>query len=1487
MRGPRGIAFWGFILAMTAGRSVGSPPDSVVRPVGEARGAARITLRVQAPTVSLVGNPEGRQVIRVEGFGERTARPGAPDIPFKTLKVAIPEGAAPRVGVRLLEDEDLRPGARPEPVAALLADQLFDFDDDVRADMRPMSRFAEPASSALRRYSTRFEDPAVYEGRSTYPGAVAELGPVGVLRDQRYVELRVAPVRYDPAIRGLRIARSFEVTIDFGDGVSNEGEPAEDPRFESVYRSAFVNYAQGRAFRLSSSSAASASSRADRLALEPSATASWGRRFTVGPPSRSDGSQGHRRLAGSNDGAPLYRIRIRKTGPVRLDHGRVSGTGLDSEPLSRWKLTSHGVELPLFVFDPNGNDLLEPGEWVQFYGQALDFEPKTALNTDEPNSTQDIYEARDFSDENVYFVGAEAGTRLRMLTRDATPTMTRPPAADFEGWVHVETDSAWRPLGGADPWYWSPTQSNPQQISLVPQRTVSVDLPGAVPSASARVRVNLRGITEDNATTPDHASQVTLQNESGQTLATSFDDGTFDGRAIYLHDFGWTYPGSGATLTSPAQVVVDALPVAGSAGYYNQFILDWIEIGYRRTFAASGDELTFAFPDGDAEFVVSGLADPAPQVWEITSRLGTTALVDAVRLAGAAVAGAGPYSVRFRIDDDPALPPGSLRQFVVAGSGSVSVPAGPDFTADTVSDLRNTSIQADLIVLAHPDVLDASTGSPLDRLLNFRASQGISSKIARIEDVQDEFNDGIPGPVAIRNFLRWVMSTTPGEGWALPKPSFLLILGDGSYDYKGGTAKGNYVPTQILFKDFIQLGYYASDSLLGAAVGDDQMADLAVGRISARSVSEANTVLAKIVDYEQSAPSGSWRRNSIFVSDRGKRNPATGRIDVAESLDFEATNDAGEGFIARPPYTSRKLRYYSDYCDFVTDVCDPTRITADIKAAVNGTDGFSDGGAIFQFEGHGNFDVWGDDAIFDERAPNPDTDDLVNGLRLPWVLAHDCLSGGFHTTAATSLGENWMKRSGGGAVALFSPTNLTFNFVGRTATEVIFNDLFGPRKERDLLVPVMATWAKFCSQGTVDACQAYALHGDPALRLALPDVAPATAVQAVGGNARVDLSWTASATAGARYDVYRTTDLYATSYDKVTASPVSATAFADAGLSNTVTYYYYVVALDAEGFESRWSNFNSDCAVDGPDCVEATPLNPNPPGAPTGVTVTDPATGGRLNVSWLANPENDIRYYEVFWGLVAGTPEQVRNVGRSTSTVLTDLANGTAYWVAVKATNTSGLTSGYSAWVSGVPTAPPKGLTAPQWIRDLRVDKSGQDARLSWSAVTTDIWGGAETVSAYEIYRGPTPDFVPGPANRIGTTAATTFTDPGALGTGTPAYHYLVRAVDAAGNAGGLGGQLPQGIDLLRVDRAPTAGWLRLSWPAVTTDVDNHAARIARYDVYYGDKPFRRADVRDGKTPPGAPISSTSGTSIDLAQPAGNGYYSVIVVDAKGNLSPF
>jgi len=255
-----------------------------------------------------------------------------------------------------------------------------------------------------------------------------------------------------------------------------------------------------------------------------------------------------------------------------------------------------------------------------------------------------------------------------------------------------------------------------------------------------------------------------------------------------------------------------------------------------------------------------------------------------------------------------------------------------------------------------------------------------------MEDIEDEFNHGNPGPRAIQNFLAWVLSDVEGEGWADPEPAYVLLLGDSSYDYKAGTANGTYVPTQIVFKDDPAIGYYATDNLLAAAVGPDQTPDLMIGRLSARTPAEADIVIQKVLDYEQLSAAGNWLGNALLLTDRGKQ------YDDFEASEFERLSDIGADAIAAAGQTVRKMYYWSgaSYCNGAPGSCNPGVFNDDIKDNLNGVDPSFDSAAVMQFFGHGSFDLWSDDVLFCANEGSPfcvddDTSHLTNGLRLPWL----------------------------------------------------------------------------------------------------------------------------------------------------------------------------------------------------------------------------------------------------------------------------------------------------------------------------------------------------------------------------------------------------------------------------------------------------------------------------------------------------------------------
>ena len=138
-------------------------------------------------------------------------------------------------------------------------------------------------------------------------------------------------------------------------------------------------------------------------------------------------------------------------------------------------------------------------------------------------------------------------------------------------------------------------------------------------------------------------------------------------------------------------------------------------------------------------------------------------------------------------------------------------------------------------------------------------------------------------------------------------------------------------------------------------------------------------------------------------------------------------------------------------------------------------------------------------------------------------------------------------------------------------------------------------------------------------------------------------------------------------------------------------------------------------------------------------------------------------------------------------------------------------------------------VVPPAEVATINVNRSGADLVLTWSAVTTDLSGAADSVTAYRVYRGATPSFVPdkvGGTNRVGSPGGTSFTDTGAA-TAPGNLFYYVSAVDASGNESNT-----------RPAKVTTPPALGVSFSTTAADPfwsgAAPAPSVAGYDLLYG-----------------------------------------------------
>ena len=1448
-------------------------------------------LRLSAPQPDIQRDPASPQslpVLRIPTFDsipyEDAALAGrsreAAQLPVKVVRVAIPEGAeislstlqAPRrllKGVRLGRGKATGqgwPGASASPTAA--------------------PAVGDPQASAPT--SNKSE-----EGKDEAGRPFVRLGQVGYIRFQKFVEIVYTPVQPVDATDDLEFYPDVDVTLQV-DGVdwdavaeSAAGLP-EDPHFEDVYRQGLVNYDEGRAFR---------SRRVGHDEFSSlTTTTGTGSGASLVPPKPYP-------FAGAT--TPIYRINIDADGIYRMTWSYLLAPGTGVAPglagvnPTTFKMMSQGVEIPIRVVTAVAGTFAS-GDYIEFYGTGMLNEAKLIHNASPPGAPE-VLQVNDFTDENAYFLFGQTGTRLRIPDLTGTVQGALPVETAFTGTVHREYDMRFIPDGISDPFYQFPEHttsvsrvapdpnlpncgySNPGVQTRPPYwgpasdpnstacAACDLNLPTADPSGGANVatvRVRMRGLNLQTVN-PDHMTVVQVGTVASRSTTLCWDGEGSVEQTVSLAQSGLAgagiYIGQPGLTTTPAEESV---------------ALDWINVeNYRQALRLTSNQLYASFTNISRTYQIAGFPNSTAAdliVYDISRTVPGSTVASPRRVIGATVIQNTPtdFSFKYSLDLDPTLAGGVPRQFAAAGTGGFKTPVR--VTAVPVVDLTATTNSADMIVITNPNVVGTPPTAAFTNYIAHReADSGLNLTVVMIGDIYDQFGNGVVTPEAIRSFLAYTLDNWHGSGSAAP-PAYVLMLGDSSLDYKnilGNASWAEDVPTYMMYQANFFLDYYASDTYLSAVVGSDQLPDFHIGRITARNPTQLAVILSKLTNYDLSPPTGAWRARGLFLADKGN-NPG-------ETTEFEAISNKFADTYFTAPFNSQKLYFEDPNYANGDPTTGPPLWRADYVSKADA------GAAITSYVGHGNFFDWGLFGLF----TSDDVPLLSPTGRPSFVINENCLIGGFHFGFGTALGEDFMNADAKSAIAVLAPSGLSFSTAADTINTAIYSQMFGLTKERKF--GNLVTQAKLALSLSLSDLQAYVLLGDPAQRLILPAPRPPKNFAAVTGqNAHVDLSWTPGPDTGVTTRIYRREAMLST-YTLLNPGGAAGTSYNDTSVINGKSYFYRAVSYDAAGgFEGAVTNLNATCNFTDPnssgsDCVWATPRNPNPPAAPTGLLIGNPGNGNSLDVSWNTSPEPDINRYTIRYGTTSGGPYTFSfNVqAPGTSASIGGLTTNVTYYFVVTATNFTGLTSSFSQQAAGLPQVY-EGIAPPDMVTTLDVRRSGpspSSIELLWSAPAVDIYGGPTQVGSFSIYRGTLPTFAAGTSTRITTInnpSAGSYTDPGAY-TAPPNYFYLVTAADLDGFSSGAGRQLPKGITDLAL--AVSGSNINMTWSPVTQDIDGNPTSVDHYVLYSDTLPVDRERIES--LTPIVPV--IVGPSVTTPIPGGVVFYTVIVIDVKGNKSPF
>jgi len=719
----------------------------------------------------------------------------------------------------------------------------------------------------------------------------------------------------------------------------------------------------------------------------------------------------------SRTDGPRVKLAISSPGLYQLPAGWIpAGTST-----SAIQLSSCGLPVPLDIFD--GNDgIWDEHDNALFYGSGHV----------EPDGAPCRY-----TDTNIYWLSWGTGPNARFPEWSANEPGHCAASAYWEtvhceqNLVYADQDFFWQSLFAAD----------------VGEFPVTMDEIG--PDLPARLRFRLKGITAVATAEPDHHAEVRF---NGTVVCNVF----WDGIDECIGEAEIPRP----QAVDGHNVIRVTCPGDTDAGILDAFYIDWFELRYARRYTARGNYLNCRGPVSGAtelaDYRIDGFSNADIRVYQVEP-------LRRIEPVTPVVSGEG-YAAMFT------APGATELRFVAAAAGSeLTVDQS---WLDEPSDWATADHGADYLIITGADF-----AAELAPLVDFRREQGLRVETVLVEDIVDEFSHGIFHPEALREFVSYAY-----HSWQAPPCSYLLLAGDASWDYKGylpGGADRNIVPAYGKHWPSSPIGpgdrspTDSSDFLYGAPMvddqfvciaGDDNVPDLAIGRLPAAEAGELRVMVEKTLAYERQQRDASWQRRIILIN---------GGVGDHEQAMFRTQSETlWHDCISPYPAPLRPVRIYRE-----TDTYDWGEYTGPIASAINA------GALVINFLGHAG--TWSWETMFGY----PDIVRLENYGRLPFVASMTCNTARFANPDVSSFGEAFVctASSETGAAAFWGGSNFGGYWSDYYLAYFFYDALFAHKRR----IAGEAIWAakvqslcRYPSYAII--IEPYTLLGDPALAVDLP-----------------------------------------------------------------------------------------------------------------------------------------------------------------------------------------------------------------------------------------------------------------------------------------------------------------------------------------------------------------------------------------------------------------
>ena len=411
----------------------------------------------------------------------------------------------------------------------------------------------------------------------------------------------------------------------------------------------------------------------------------------------------------------------------------------------------------------------------------------------------------------------------------------------------------------------------------------------------------------------------------------------------------------------------------------------------------------------------------------------------------------------------------TLQEFIAFSGSTFPTPLA-------ATKIKNQNLRANtstnLLIITHPTFV-----AQAERLAKLRREHdSLSVSIVLVNDIYNEFSSGAQDITAIRDYVKFIYDKGYGTKDSL---QYLLLFGACSYDYKNRIKNNtNYVPVYEMFNSLHAVSSQSSDDYYGFLEdGDGRWAEsptdlhkvsIGIGRIPARTVSEAENAVNKLYIYaDQSKSVGKWRNKISFIADAGDANLHVQQADkLAATIESKYKNMNVE-------------KIYLDAYQFITF---PDGVKApDANKQIDNT--VNKGALIVNYTGHGSETQLSTKKVI--TIPQIQSWTSINNL--PFFVTATCEVSRYDDPERFSAGEIMLLTPDGGGIGLLTSSRPVFSSSNSALNTALYKILFNKKANGQYYrIGDIMEYTKNNSIIGIDN-RNYAILGDPSMRLNYPD----------------------------------------------------------------------------------------------------------------------------------------------------------------------------------------------------------------------------------------------------------------------------------------------------------------------------------------------------------------------------------------------------------------